>query len=133
LSHSMGGYLAARYAMRYPQHIDALLLLSPAGVPAAPDGQLGSRPGIFFRVLKCLWGWRATPTAVLRALGPLGPRIYQVAAAYPGEAFEDVTEGNSRTSCSTGFPAAKGWDPTTGWGRPIWPGLLKHFGDDKVL
>ena len=69
-------------------------------------------------------------------LGPLGfvaPRIYQVASTYPGEAFEDITEGNTKTNCATGFPAAKGWDPTTGWGRPVWPGLLKHFGDDETL
>ena len=71
--------------------------------------------------------------AGLKPLGALGPRIWQVAQSHPGEAFEDVTTGNSRTSCSNGFPAAKGWDPTTGWGRPVWPGLLKYFGSDQHL
>ena len=69
-------------------------------------------------------------------LGPLGfvaPRIYQVAQAFPNEAFEDVTVGNSKTTCESGFPAAKGWDPTTGWGRPVWPGLVKHFASDDTL
>jgi subtilase family serine protease len=71
--------------------------------------------------------------AGLKPLGPLAPRIWHIATAFPGEAFEDVTEGNSKTSCSNGFPATKGWDPTTGWGRPVWAGLLKHFGSDASL
>jgi len=66
----------------------------------------------------------------LKPLGFLGPRLYAVADAHPGEAFEDVTEGNSKTSCPTGFPAAVGWDPTTGWGRPVWAGLVKYFASD---
>jgi tripeptidyl-peptidase-1 len=68
----------------------------------------------------------------LPPLGFLGPRIWQVATQYPGEAFEDVVDGNSKTSCATGFPATKGWDPNTGWGRPVWDGMLKHFGSDTV-
>jgi len=71
--------------------------------------------------------------AGLPPLGPLGPRIYQVAQAHPGAAFEDVTSGNSKTSCDNGFPATSGWDPTTGWGRPQWAGLLEHFGSDAAL
>jgi len=69
--------------------------------------------------------------AGLAPLGFLGPRIWSVAQAFPGEAFEDVTEGNSKTSCPAGFPATKGWDPTTGWGRPIWAGMVKHFASDS--
>lgn len=32
VGHSMGGYLAAAYAMKYPERVDKLVLLSPAGV-----------------------------------------------------------------------------------------------------
>ncbi|EOD41805.1 hypothetical protein EMIHUDRAFT_308227 [Emiliania huxleyi CCMP1516] len=71
--------------------------------------------------------------AGLPPLGPLGPRIYEVARAFPGEAFDDVATGNTKTSCATGFPATKGWDPATGWGRPRWPGLLEHFGSDESI
>ena len=67
--------------------------------------------------------------AGLPPLGPLGPRIYEVARAFPGEAFDDVATGNTKTSCATGFPATKGWDPATGWGRPRWPGLLARAAD----
>ena len=25
-----------------------------------------------------------------------------------------------------------GWDPVTGWGRPVWKGMLQHFGEDSL-
>ena len=71
--------------------------------------------------------------AGLPPLGFVAPRLWQVAEQFPGEAFEDITEGNSKTSCSNGFPAAKGWDPDTGWGRPVWAGMMKHFASDSLL
>ena len=42
-------------------------------------------------------------SAGLKPLGFLGPRIYQVASQFPSEAFEDITEGDTKTSCSSGF------------------------------
>lgn len=71
--------------------------------------------------------------AGLPPLGFVAPRIWKVAQDFPGEAFGDITEGNSKTSCDNGFPATTGWDPNTGWGRPVWPGMLKHFGSDEAL
>jgi len=68
----------------------------------------------------------------LRPLGFVAPRIWEVAQKFPGEAFFDILEGNSRTSCDNGFPCTPGWDPVTGWGSPLWPGLLKHFGSDTI-
>lgn len=71
----------------------------------------------------------------LPTLGFVNTRIYQVAAAHPGEAFYDVTVGNTACAsdgfcCSNGFPASAGWDPTTGLGSPLWSGLLKYLGSD---
>jgi hypothetical protein len=66
----------------------------------------------------------------LPPLGFVAPRLYQVAALHPGEAFEDITQGNSRTSCDNGFPATAGWDANTGFGRPVWGGMVKHFAAD---
>lgn len=65
--------------------------------------------------------------AGLPPLGFVAPLIWKVAQEHPGEAFESVLEGNSKTSCDNGFPSAAGWDPNTGWGRPVWAGLVKHF------
>ncbi|CAJ0847203.1 12345_t:CDS:2, partial [Entrophospora sp. SA101] len=33
LGHSLGGYLAAVYALKYPEHIERLIMVSPVGVP----------------------------------------------------------------------------------------------------
>eukprot|EP00943_MAST-04B_sp_MAST-4B-sp1_P002328 g2328.t1 len=66
----------------------------------------------------------------LPPLGHLGPRLYQVNEKYPGEAFFDILKGNTKTSCDTGFGCTNGWDPVTGFGRPIFNGMLKHFGND---
>ena len=56
------------------------------------------------------------------------------AGTHAGEAFIDVhAAANTSTGCGTYFPAAKGWDPQTGWGYPHWPGLIKHFGSDSHL
>ena len=35
LGHSMGGYLAATYALQYPQHVQTLVLVGPAGIVSA--------------------------------------------------------------------------------------------------
>ncbi|KAJ1965959.1 hypothetical protein GGI12_000390 [Dipsacomyces acuminosporus] len=34
--HSFGGYMSALYALRYPEHVEKLILVSPIGVPEAP-------------------------------------------------------------------------------------------------
>jgi len=70
-------------------------------------------------------------TNKLPSLGFLNPRIYRIAINHPGEAFLDITKGNSKTSCSEGFPAVVGWDPTTGLGSPLFPGLFKYLSTGK--
>jgi tripeptidyl-peptidase-1 len=69
----------------------------------------------------------------LPPLGFLGPRLYQTMAKYPNEAFKDVTDGNSKTTCDNGFPATRGWDPVTGWGSPLCQGIKEHFGTDSNI
>jgi tripeptidyl-peptidase-1 len=69
--------------------------------------------------------------AGLPGLGFVAPRLYEVATKFPGEAFQDIVGGDSSTTCDTGFPATDGWDANTGFGRPIWDGWAKHFGEDN--
>jgi len=49
-------------------------------------------------------------------LGFLNPWIY----AHP-EMFTDITEGSNPYEKCDGFQAAKGWDPVTGMGTPLFP------------
>ena len=46
---------------------------------------------------------------------------------YSTECFRDIVKGNSKTTCDSGFGCTNGWDPVTGFGRPIWEGMLKHL------
>ncbi|MGH3254995.1 MAG: S53 family peptidase [Streptosporangiaceae bacterium] len=58
-----------------------------------------------------------------RHLGLVNPAIYQVARS-PSyhQAFHDITRGNNTVQFPpktiTGYQAAPGWDPVTGWGSP---------------
>jgi subtilase family serine protease len=58
-----------------------------------------------------------------RPLGFVNPAIYQIgrSASYH-QAFHDVTTGSNTvtfpTQTVTGYQAAPGWDPVTGWGSP---------------
>ena len=38
-AHSFGGYMSGNYAVRYPQHIKKLLLLSPVGIKVKAEGE----------------------------------------------------------------------------------------------
>jgi subtilase family serine protease len=58
-----------------------------------------------------------------RPLGFINPALYQIArSAQYHQAFHDVTTGTNTvtfaTETITGYPAAPGWDPVTGWGSP---------------
>ena len=59
-------------------------------------------------------------------LGFLNPALYKAASQHADEMFFDVVNGNSKCNsltcetCTTGFPATKGFDLATGWGAPRW-------------
>ena len=43
VGHSLGAYLSVAYALRWPERVERLVLLSPAGVPRDPDTMQPSR------------------------------------------------------------------------------------------
>jgi len=57
-------------------------------------------------------------------LGFANPFFYGLAATNP-EAFNDITTGKNDGGHSTGFAAAKGWDPCSGIGTPRFDVLKK--------
>lgn len=59
LGHSLGGWLATQYTLRYGQHIRQLLLANPAGIV----DQLTIGKGLLYYI---------SPQRIMRAAGPLG-------------------------------------------------------------
>jgi cardiolipin-specific phospholipase len=103
MGHSMGGYVAAAYALKYPGRLNKLILVSPVGVPENPyavneamptasdstamenenDNALNGRqpdPGAtprprLPRIITYLWDANVSPFSFIRWSGPLGPRL----------------------------------------------------------
>ncbi|KAL8230801.1 hypothetical protein R6Q57_000579 [Mikania cordata] len=79
LGHSFGGYIAAKYALKHPEHVEHLILVGPAGV--ASETEHKSEFITKFRatwkgaVINHLWESNFTPMKVLRGLGPWGPNL----------------------------------------------------------
>jgi pimeloyl-ACP methyl ester carboxylesterase len=70
MGHSLGGYLAARYVLEYPDAVQRLVLASPVGFPNKPNNVLvGSQLPTSFRVLDALWSSNFTPQQIVRFLG----------------------------------------------------------------
>eukprot|EP00183_Erythrolobus_madagascarensis_P000706 CAMPEP_0185847642 /NCGR_PEP_ID=MMETSP1354-20130828/2843_1 /TAXON_ID=708628 /ORGANISM="Erythrolobus madagascarensis, Strain CCMP3276" /LENGTH=368 /DNA_ID=CAMNT_0028547961 /DNA_START=89 /DNA_END=1192 /DNA_ORIENTATION=+ len=75
MAHSLGGYLAAEFALRSPEDVAQLFLVSPAGVPAesallqriSTDASLLRRA--LFSLLAFLWEHNVTPQRIARFLG----------------------------------------------------------------
>eukprot|EP01113_Clastostelium_recurvatum_P048729 TRINITY_DN8935_c0_g1_i2.p1 TRINITY_DN8935_c0_g1~~TRINITY_DN8935_c0_g1_i2.p1 ORF type:complete len:430 (-),score=81.09 TRINITY_DN8935_c0_g1_i2:19-1308(-) len=75
LGHSMGGYISACYALRYPHQIQHLVLADPWGVPrppalTGPDSDLPFRYKMIIKIASM-----GSPLSVLRAAGPWGPGL----------------------------------------------------------
>jgi cardiolipin-specific phospholipase len=83
--HSLGGYLSACYAMKYPDRVEHLFLVSPAGVPAAPpkaapgmsdDAQeFRRRRRFLYATVTFFWERSYTPQGLIRFAGPWGPKV----------------------------------------------------------
>uniref|UniRef100_A0A5B7BRD7 1-acylglycerol-3-phosphate O-acyltransferase n=1 Tax=Davidia involucrata TaxID=16924 RepID=A0A5B7BRD7_DAVIN len=79
LGHSFGGYVAAKYALKHPEHIKHLILVGPAGF--SPESEAKSEFFTQFRaswkgaVLNHLWESNLTPQKLIRGFGPFGPDL----------------------------------------------------------
>jgi len=76
---SFGGYMSTMYALKYPEHVKKLLLISPAGVtrPTTDESFRKTidelpflRRQVFKQVMK-IWTKKKTPREVIGYLGPL--------------------------------------------------------------
>lgn len=103
LGHSLGGYMAVAYALKYPGHLNKLILASPVGIPEdpyavnedLPDPQDSTMVNEFTqdqdqttsgttkepprrpypKWLVTLWDANLSPFSIVRWAGPLGPRL----------------------------------------------------------
>lgn len=79
LGHSLGGYLSSCYAMKYPDRVEKLILVSPAGFGNQPpdfEKQFSSL-GFIPKVLIGMWSnmWDFSPMQIVRSAGPFGPKL----------------------------------------------------------
>ncbi|KAG1679091.1 hypothetical protein FOA52_000446 [Chlamydomonas sp. UWO 241] len=83
VGHSLGGYLSACYALKYPEDVEHLILVCPAGVPEVPDGwadrftSMGATTKALFKTLMWAWERGVTPGGVVRTIGPFGPGLIE--------------------------------------------------------
>lgn len=95
MGHSMGGYVAAAYALKYPGRLNKLILVSPVGIPEDPyavneampsenENDNGSNdrqsntnavPRRLPRFVTYLWDANVSPFSFVRWSGPLGPGL----------------------------------------------------------
>ena len=83
--HSFGGYISGLYAIKYPENIKKLLMLSPLGVSRMPEGfdlikeiekfPADQRPPTFFiksviTMWPYLWSVMKSPFELMRSTGP---------------------------------------------------------------
>lgn len=75
--HSMGGYLSVAYCEKYPERVDQLLLLSPAGVPDDSQESINARRARFltstprkiaYKLFTSLWESGYTPGSLMRTI-----------------------------------------------------------------
>ena len=70
--HSLGGYLAAQYALKYPKMIDSLILISPVGIPQQPARNTRTKSGQMswgLYTASTAWAANFTPQSVVRMAG----------------------------------------------------------------
>ncbi|CAN4084774.1 unnamed protein product [Withania somnifera] len=103
LGHSFGGYVAAKYALKHPEHVQQLILVGPAGFTSETE-HMSERLTQFRAtwkgaVLNHLWESNFTPMKLIRGLGPWGPdlvRRYTNARFTAYSNGDDLTEEESK-------------------------------------
>uniref|UniRef100_A0A9L0R7N7 (Lyso)-N-acylphosphatidylethanolamine lipase n=2 Tax=Laurasiatheria TaxID=314145 RepID=A0A9L0R7N7_HORSE len=77
LGHSLGGFLATSYSIKYPERVKHLILVDPWGFPLRPTDPSEIRaPPTWVKAVASVLG-RSNPLAVLRVAGPWGPGLVQ--------------------------------------------------------
>uniref|UniRef100_T1J514 1-acylglycerol-3-phosphate O-acyltransferase ABHD5 n=1 Tax=Strigamia maritima TaxID=126957 RepID=T1J514_STRMM len=97
LGHSMGGFLASAYSLRYPDRVKQLILADPWGFPESPKNSQQPRqlPLWVKAVVTLLQPFN--PLAAVRVAGPWGPRLIEKLRPDLKKKFAVVTDDDSDT------------------------------------
>jgi cardiolipin-specific phospholipase len=77
-AHSMGGYLASVYALKYPHVVVKLILVSPAGYAVLPSKKQLQNNSTTKKVFRQLLHYNLSPLMLVRNLGLLGYHVFKV-------------------------------------------------------
>lgn len=82
VGHSLGGYLSTVYALKHPERVSKLVLVSPAGFPdGTAEKIVGNDPRVrrfgprTLRFMGWLWDRNVSPFSILRASTMFGPML----------------------------------------------------------
>eukprot|EP01134_Creolimax_fragrantissima_P006541 CFRG6541T1 len=98
VGHSLGGYLATVYSLKYPEHVHKLVLASPVGIPDRPTEEperiknLTGIKRLAYSIVKAGWNSNITAQSVMRTIGPLGPKV---ATGYVNRRFTKLSAQES--------------------------------------
>ena len=70
--HSLGGFLSAKYCIKYPDQVKNLALISPVGLPSPPPRDNHAPVSTSMSFLRAAWANNVTPMSILRVAGPRG-------------------------------------------------------------
>lgn len=127
LGHSMGGFLACSYALRFPERVSHLVLADPWGFPerrASPPNKTLQLP-TWVRAVSTLLS-PFNPLAAVRIAGPYGPRLVEKIRPDIGRKYEHVVKSGDEVSryiyhCNAQYPsgetAFKAMMTQYGWAR----------------
>lgn len=113
IGHSLGGYLASAYAVRYPERVSSLILVSPAGIPHGPEYVKYPTSAEMAAGAKmpsvASSGKPAAPPPVPRRTGPGGKPIEEESASSGREEAVDAAEAEMRADQHEAKGEAKQW------------------------
>eukprot|EP00834_Sanchytrium_tribonematis_P004755 NODE_252_length_11723_cov_1.965933.p4 type:complete len:339 gc:universal NODE_252_length_11723_cov_1.965933:63-1079(+) len=82
--HSFGGYLCTVYALKYPENVERLVLISPVGFAEKPLQNFRIPP----KFIEICWNFNVTPQTLLRFMGPIS---YLVVSLMTTNRFKNIS------------------------------------------
>mmetsp|Transcript_6963 Transcript_6963/g.12872 ORF Transcript_6963/g.12872 Transcript_6963/m.12872 type:complete len:347 (-) Transcript_6963:158-1198(-) len=70
VGHSLGGYLSAMFAAKYPHRVHTLVLASPVGFAPIPENSMSFREmPTTIKIIRMMWSLNVTPQQLVRTMG----------------------------------------------------------------